>query len=130
MLSGVLNSEVAIKVNIQIMRVFTRMREMLETHKDILKKLENLERKGIAARHTLLCGLFSEYDNRPADQRSEGLTPYCSSLCLKPVGSMCTIISNTFSISFRMLFSTATQILWEASVDIAPSTSISRTIIR
>ena len=47
MLSGVLNSEVAIKVNIQIMRVFTRMREMLETHKEILKKLENLERKDI-----------------------------------------------------------------------------------
>jgi phage regulator Rha-like protein len=47
MLSGVLNSERAIKVNIQIMRVFTRMREMLETHKKILKKLEYLERKDI-----------------------------------------------------------------------------------
>jgi hypothetical protein len=47
MLSGVLNSERAIKVNIQIMRVFTRMREMLETHKEILKKLEYLERKDI-----------------------------------------------------------------------------------
>lgn len=47
MLSGVLHSERAIKVNIQIMRVFTRMREMLETHKDILKKLEYLERKDI-----------------------------------------------------------------------------------
>ena len=47
MLSGVLHSERAIKVNIQIMRVFTRMREMLETHKVILKKLDNLERKGL-----------------------------------------------------------------------------------
>jgi hypothetical protein len=47
MLSGVLHSERAIKVNIQIMRVFTRMREMLETHKEILKKLDNLERKDI-----------------------------------------------------------------------------------
>jgi len=47
MLSGVLNSERAIKVNIQIMRVFTRVREMLETHKEILKKLEYLERKDI-----------------------------------------------------------------------------------
>ena len=47
MLSGVLNSERAIKVNIQIMRVFTRIREMLETHKEILKKLEELERKDI-----------------------------------------------------------------------------------
>lgn len=47
MLSGVLNSNRAIKVNIQIMRVFTRMRKMLETHKEILKKLEHLERKDI-----------------------------------------------------------------------------------
>ena len=45
MLSGVLNSERAIIVNIQIMRVFTRIRELLETHKEILKKLEQLERK-------------------------------------------------------------------------------------
>jgi len=47
MLSGVLHSERAIKVNIQIMRVFTRMREMLETHKEILKKLDLLESKDI-----------------------------------------------------------------------------------
>ena len=40
MLSGVLNSERAINVNIHIMRVFSRMREMLTSHKDILKELE------------------------------------------------------------------------------------------
>jgi hypothetical protein len=45
MLSSVLNSERAIKVNIQIIRIFTRMREMLLTHKDILLKLEQLESK-------------------------------------------------------------------------------------
>jgi hypothetical protein len=47
MLSGVLHSERAIKVNIQIMRVFTRMREMLETNKEILKKLDDLEKRDI-----------------------------------------------------------------------------------
>jgi len=47
MLSGVLQSERAISVNIHIMRVFTRMREMLVSHKEILKKLEELERKDI-----------------------------------------------------------------------------------
>lgn len=47
MLSGVLHSERAIKVNIQIMRVFTRMRELLETHIEILRKLDLLERKEI-----------------------------------------------------------------------------------
>jgi hypothetical protein len=45
MLSGVLNSSIAIDVNIQIMRVFTRMREMLITHKDIVLKLEAIEKK-------------------------------------------------------------------------------------
>jgi len=47
MLSGVLHSERAIKVNIQIMRVFTRMREMLETNNEILNKLDDLERRDI-----------------------------------------------------------------------------------
>jgi len=44
-LSSVLNSPLAIKVNIQIIRIFTRMREMWLTHKDILLKLEELENK-------------------------------------------------------------------------------------
>jgi hypothetical protein len=43
MLSSVLNSERAVQVNIQIMRIYTRMREMLMTNKDILIKLEKLE---------------------------------------------------------------------------------------
>lgn len=43
MLSSVLNSEQAILVNIQIIRVFTRMREMLLSHQEILQKLEQLE---------------------------------------------------------------------------------------
>ena len=47
MLSSVLNSERAISVNIQIIRVFTRMRTMIESHKEILKKLEMLEKKDI-----------------------------------------------------------------------------------
>ncbi len=47
MLASVLNSERAIEVNVQIVRIFTRMREMLLTHKDILLKLEKLERKAV-----------------------------------------------------------------------------------
>jgi hypothetical protein len=47
MLSSVLNSDSAIEVNIQIIRIFTRMREMLLTHKDILLKLEQAEKKMI-----------------------------------------------------------------------------------
>ena len=45
MLSGVLNSETAIRVHIQIIRVFARMREMLLAHKDILLQLEKIEKK-------------------------------------------------------------------------------------
>ncbi len=43
MLSGVLNSPVAVQVHIQIIRIFTRMKEMLLTNKDILLKLEKME---------------------------------------------------------------------------------------
>lgn len=45
MLSSVLNSERAIQVNILIMRAFTKLREMLLTHKDLSDKIEALERK-------------------------------------------------------------------------------------
>ena len=45
MLSGVLKSETAIRVHIQIIRVFARMRELLLTHKDILVQLQSIERK-------------------------------------------------------------------------------------
>lgn len=45
MLSCILNSKRAIEVNIKIIRVFTRIKEMLLTHKDILLKLEQLEKQ-------------------------------------------------------------------------------------
>jgi phage regulator Rha-like protein len=44
MLSSVLKSETAVQVNIQIIRVFSKMRELMLTHKDILLKLEQLEK--------------------------------------------------------------------------------------
>jgi len=45
MLSTVLNSERAIQVNIEIMRAFVRLREMIATHRDLARKLETLEKK-------------------------------------------------------------------------------------
>ena len=45
MLSSVLNGERAIQVNIQIMRAFTKIRRMLETHKDLREKIEAMEKK-------------------------------------------------------------------------------------
>ena len=43
MLSSVLSSERAIAVNIQIMRIYTRMRELMLTNQEIFLKLEQLE---------------------------------------------------------------------------------------
>jgi phage regulator Rha-like protein len=45
MLSTVLNSKRAIQVNIEIMRAFVRLREILATHKDLARKLEGMEKK-------------------------------------------------------------------------------------
>ncbi|HOS38414.1 MAG TPA: ORF6N domain-containing protein [Spirochaetota bacterium] len=45
MLSSVLSSERAIQVNIQIMRMFTRLRAMLSTHEDLRRKIESMEKK-------------------------------------------------------------------------------------
>lgn len=45
MLSGVLNSKIAVQVHIQIIRVFAKMRALLLTHKDVLLQLEKIERK-------------------------------------------------------------------------------------
>ncbi len=45
MLSSVLNSDRAIEVNIQIMRAFVKLREMVASHKDLARKLDALEKK-------------------------------------------------------------------------------------
>lgn len=45
MLSSVLKSDRAIQVNIQIMRVFTRLRQILATHKELAQKLEEHEQR-------------------------------------------------------------------------------------
>jgi hypothetical protein len=45
MLSSVLNSKWAIQANIQIMRTFTKLREMIAAHKDLVKRLNELEKK-------------------------------------------------------------------------------------
>ena len=45
MLSSVLNSERAVQVNIQIMRAFTKLREMLSSNVELKRKIEDMERK-------------------------------------------------------------------------------------
>lgn len=45
MLSSILNSDIAIEVNIRIIRVFTKLKEYALTHKDILLQLGKLEKE-------------------------------------------------------------------------------------
>ena len=45
MLSSVLNSDRAVRVNIEIMRAFVRLRQLLASHADLARKLDALERK-------------------------------------------------------------------------------------
>jgi hypothetical protein len=45
MLSSVLRSKQAVRVNIQIMRAFVKLRELMSTHKDLVIKLRELENK-------------------------------------------------------------------------------------
>jgi phage regulator Rha-like protein len=59
MLASVLNSYRAIQINIQIVRVFTKMREMLMENKEILHQLEKIQEK--LAKHDEKIILIFEY---------------------------------------------------------------------
>ena len=45
MLSSVLNSKRAVHVNIEIMRAFVKLRELIASNKDLAKRLDELEKK-------------------------------------------------------------------------------------
>src|SRR6266446_2449377 len=57
MLSSVLRSEQAIRVNVAIMRAFVRLRETLALHKELARKLTELEQK-IEGHDTAIQSLF------------------------------------------------------------------------
>ncbi len=56
MLSSVLKSKRAVQVNIQIMRVFVKLKELMMSHKDLARKIKDLERK--------FQGKFQEHDKK------------------------------------------------------------------
>ena len=71
MLSSVLNSERAIAVNIEIMRAFVRMRELLASNKALAAKLEELERK-LGTHDQAIAGILNaihELMNPPSSKR-------------------------------------------------------------
>ena len=57
MLSSVLHGKKAIQVNIAIMRVFVKLKEMLATHKELMYKFAELERK-IEKHDDAICSIF------------------------------------------------------------------------
>ncbi|MEI3798968.1 MULTISPECIES: ORF6N domain-containing protein [unclassified Chitinophaga] len=71
MLASILNSDRAIAVNIQIVRIFTRMREMVLTNKDILLKLEQMEKRvsGHDEQITLVFEYLKQLLNSPQEPR-------------------------------------------------------------
>ncbi len=73
MLSCILNSKKAIETNIRIIRVFTKMREMLMTHKDILLKLEKFEQQ--IGRNTdniqVIFKALKQFLNQPVEPRRQ-----------------------------------------------------------
>lgn len=81
MLSSILNSDVAIDVNIKIIRVFTKLREHALTHKEILLQLSNLEKevksnsKDIVNIFTIIKELL-EKDKKPSPRNKIGFKQY------------------------------------------------------
>lgn len=70
MLSSVLNSDRAIQVNIQIMRTFTKLRNILAEHKDLLKKLESME-KNYDRQFRIVFQIIRELTNPPEPPRKQ-----------------------------------------------------------
>ena len=72
MLSSVLNSRRAIAANIQIMRAFVRMREMLSSNEAMRKQLEELERK-MDTHDQAIVGIFKTLHELMNPQRTNAI---------------------------------------------------------
>jgi len=70
MLSSVLNSDRAIRVNIEIMRTFTKLRSILAEHKDLLKKIESLE-KNYDRQFRIVFQIIRELTSPPAKAKRQ-----------------------------------------------------------
>ncbi len=68
-LSTVLNSDVAIKVNIQIIRLFSRLRKVALAHSEIYIKIERIEKLGL--KHDKQIELIFDYLKQLKKSRKE-----------------------------------------------------------
>ena len=70
MLSSVLNSDRAIAVNIQIMRTFTQMRQMMLSYKDLKEKIEKMESKYDKQFHIVFQALNRMLEPKPVPPKA------------------------------------------------------------
>ena len=68
MLSSVLNSARPVQVNIEIMRAFVRLREIISSHKDLARKLDGLEKR-YDAQFKVVFDALRELMNSPAPKK-------------------------------------------------------------
>jgi hypothetical protein len=85
MRSSVLNSNQAIRVNIQIIRVFTKMRELVLTHKDLLQQIEQLEKRMVKQDEKI--ALVFKYLKKFIDVKEKGRDEEISFQKRKRIGS-------------------------------------------
>jgi hypothetical protein len=73
MLSSVLHSERAMNVNVGIMRAFVRLREMLASHRELTRKLEELEQR-YDAQFKIVFDAIRSLIEAPRSERRIGLS--------------------------------------------------------
>ena len=61
MLASVLNSDRAIAVNLQIVRVYTKMRHLIEIHSEILREIDKLQKNDAEQDQQIRSSLHFEY---------------------------------------------------------------------
>jgi len=76
MLSSVLHSQRAIRVNVEIMRAFVRLREMLASHADLGRKLATLEKKYDAQFKAVFDAIRELMKPTPPSLRPIGFAPW------------------------------------------------------
>jgi hypothetical protein len=75
MLSGVLNSRRAVRVNVEIMRTFVKLRQILSSHADLARKLEELEKKYDSQFRVVFDAIRELMSVEPGEDRLIGFRP-------------------------------------------------------
>jgi hypothetical protein len=75
MLSGVLNSRRAVRVNVEIMRTFVKLRQILSSHADLARKLEELEKKYDSQFRVVFDAIRELMSAEPVENRPIGFRP-------------------------------------------------------